>query len=251
MTGSPRNASRPGRSPFSSSSRLAPPPVDTWSTSSSSLNWASAAAESPPPTTVNAFVSAIAWATVRVPAANRSSSNMPIGPFQNTIRASMITSLNAAAEPGPMSNPLHPSPRRLPNVAKLPPASTPVMSSGRWIVLPFAVASSSNRLHVSTMSGSNSESPIGRPRAAKNVKHIAPPITIESTMPSSASTTPSLSEIFAPPSTATNGWRGLSRSPSRTSTSFCSSRPIADGTNCGGPTIDAWARCEAPNASLT
>ncbi len=71
--------------------------------------------------------------------------------------------------------------------------------------MPFALASSSNRLHVSTMSGSNSESPIGLPCAAKNVKHIAPPITIESTMPSSASTTPSLSEIFAPPSTATNG----------------------------------------------
>ena len=122
---------------------------DTWSTSSSSPNWASAAAESPPPTTVNAFVSAIAWATVRVPAANRSSSNMPIGPFQKTVRASMITSLNAAAVPGPMSKPFAPSGRRVPNVAKLPSASTPTMSSGRWIVLPAGRAA---RRHVSTWS---------------------------------------------------------------------------------------------------
>ena len=95
------------------------------------------AAESPPPTTVNAFVSAIAWATVRVPT-NRSSSNMPIGPFQNTMRASMITSVKAAADPGPMSNPLAPSGRFVPNVAYSPSAVVPVMSSGRWIVLPHA-----------------------------------------------------------------------------------------------------------------
>ena len=25
----------------------------------------------------------------------------------------------------------------------------------------------------------------------------------------------------------------------------------ADGRNCGGPTIEAWARCDAPKASLT
>jgi hypothetical protein len=69
------------------------------------------------------------------------------------------------------------------------------------------------RLHVSTWSGSNSESPIGLPCAAKNVKHIAPPITSESTTSSSASTTPSLSEILAPPSTATNGRFGLVAQP--------------------------------------
>ena len=76
------------------------------------------------------------------------------------------------------------------------------MSLGRWIG--FAVASSSRR-HVSTWSGSNSESPIGWPWAARNVKHIAPPMTSASTMSSSASMTPSLSETLAPPSTATNG----------------------------------------------
>ena len=45
--------------------------------------------------------------------------------------------------------------------------------------------------------------------------------------------------------------RGRSRRPSSTSTSRASRRPAALGRRCGGPTIDAWARCEAPKASLT
>ena len=125
----------------------------------------------------------------------------------------MITSVNAAAEPGPTSKPFAPSGKRVPNVAYSPSDVVPVMSSGRWIVLPLAPASASRRLQVSTWSGSKSESPIGLPCAAKNVKHIAPPITSESTTSSSASTTPSLSEIFAPPSTATNGCFGFIPQP--------------------------------------
>ena len=62
---------------------------------------------------------------------------------------------------------------------------------------------------------------------------------------------PSLSLTFDPPSTTTNGRRGSSRSGSSTSTSRASSRPAALGRNRGGPTIEAWARCEAPKASLT
>ena len=83
---------------------------------------ASAAALSPPPTTVKARVSAIASATVRVPAAKRGSSNTPIGPFQNTVRASAITSVNSAAEPGPMSRPIHPSGISTPSWRTSPPA---------------------------------------------------------------------------------------------------------------------------------
>ena len=69
------------------------------------------------------------------PAAKRSSSNTPIGPFQNTVRASMTTSANAAAVPGPMSRPLPPSGSRRPHVCTLPSAARPTMSSGRWIGL--------------------------------------------------------------------------------------------------------------------
>jgi hypothetical protein len=61
----------------------------------------------------------------------------------------------------------------------------------------------------------------------------------------------SLSLTFDPPRMATNGRRGSVRRPSSTSTSRASSRPAADGRNCGGPTIEAWPRWEAPNASLT
>ena len=83
---------RPGSGLPSTSSSEAPPPVDRWSTMSSKPNWTSAAAESPPPTTVVAAVTATASATTRVPSANGASSNAPIGPFQNTVSASLMMS---------------------------------------------------------------------------------------------------------------------------------------------------------------
>ena len=87
---------------------------------------------------------------------------MPIGPFQNTVRASMMTSLNAAAEPGPMSKPLAPSGRRVPNVAKLPLGvdADDVLGKVDGLAAGRRLAAS-RRLQVSTWSGSNSESPIG------------------------------------------------------------------------------------------
>ena len=63
--------------------------------------------------------------------------------------------------------------------------------------------------------------------------------------------TPSLSETLEPPRIATNGRVGSVRSGSSTSTSRWSRRPAADGRNCGGPTMEAWARCDAPKASFT
>ena len=63
--------------------------------------------------------------------------------------------------------------------------------------------------------------------------------------------TPSLSDTLAPPRMPTNGLGGSLRRPSSTSTSRASSRPAAEGSVRGGPTIEAWARWEAPKASLT
>ncbi len=80
---------------------------------------------------------------------------------------------------------------------------------------------------------------------------MPPPITSASTTFMSALMTASLSLTFDPPSTATKGRDGSLRRPSRISTSLASSRPAALGRNWGGPTIDAWARCDAPNASFT
>ncbi len=95
------------------------------------------------------------------------------------------------------------------------------------------------------------ESPTGYPLAARNVKHMPPPITNASTTCNNASMTPSLSLTFAPPRTATNGRLGLSRRPPSTSTSRCSNRPAADGKFFGGPTIEACALWAAPKASFT
>ena len=58
---------------------------------------------------------------------------------------------------------------------------------------------------ISTRSASTSDFPVSKPMAAKNVHAMAPPIRISSTLGSSASMTSILPEIFAPPSTATNG----------------------------------------------
>ena len=83
------------------------------------------------------------------------------------------------------------------------------------------------------------------------MKHIPPPITTSSAVSSSASITPSLSLTLAPPSTATNGRLGLARNPSSTSASLASRRPAALGRYWGGPTMEAWARWDAPKASFT
>src|SRR4029079_14932895 len=80
-------AATPGSSLPSSSSREAPPPVDTHEISSSSPSSETARTESPPPTTVYPSTAATAWATAFVPAAERCHSKTPIGPFQNTVRA--------------------------------------------------------------------------------------------------------------------------------------------------------------------
>ena len=66
------------------------------------MNWAAAAAESPPPTTVNPLHSATAWATVRVPASKRGSSNTPIGPYSGGIFSDVIAEARTVFWNGPM-----------------------------------------------------------------------------------------------------------------------------------------------------
>src|SRR5205823_7686042 len=102
----------PGSSRPSRNSSEAPPPVETCVTLSASPISAIAAAESPPPTTVRVprFVaSASAWATARVPAAYSGASNIPIGPFQNTVAAPAMRCSYWATVLGPMSSPTQPS----------------------------------------------------------------------------------------------------------------------------------------------
>ena len=65
------------------------------------------------------------------------------------------------------------------------------------------------------------------PAAARNGKHIAPPIRIVSATLRKDSITPILSLTLAPPSTATSGRDGFSSSPVSASTSRSSSSPAA------------------------
>ena len=101
------------------------------------------------------------------------------------------------------------------------------------------------------LSTSTSESPVGWPAAARNVKHIPPPMSKVSTRRRRDAIVPIFSPTLAPPSTATNGRQGDSINSDSTSTSRASNRPAADGSRPGGPTTDAWARWAVPNASLT
>ena len=89
--------------------------------SSSRPNWASGRRAVAPADDGEAAASAIAWATARVPASKRGSSNTPIGPFQNTVRASAMRSLKSAAVPGPMSTPIQPVGHRRAHLADLAP----------------------------------------------------------------------------------------------------------------------------------
>ena len=63
--------------------------------------------------------------------------------------------------------------------------------------------------------------------------------------------TPSLSLTFAPPRITTNGRGGRSRRPEQDLDLRGQQASGGAGQVRGGPTIEAWARCEAPNASLT
>jgi hypothetical protein len=107
--GALRNATRPGRSPCSSKSNEARPPVDTNVIRPARPSLSSAATVSPPPTMLKARLDAMASATALVPSAKRGSSNAPRGPFQKTDFASPTSSAKVRAVRGPMSAPIHPT----------------------------------------------------------------------------------------------------------------------------------------------
>src|SRR5436190_15113885 len=245
-----RNASRPGRSPSSMYSSAAPPPVLMWSMRSVMPRCRIAAALSPPPTTVKPRQSATASAMAAVPAANGATSNMPIGPFHSTDAAPAMRSAYSAAVSGPMSSPFQPSgiaPAGTMRVSASGDASRATTTSTGTCTRRVAMTSR----HASTSSGSTSESPTRLPSATSNVKAIAPPTSTVSHRSSSDLITPSLSPTFTPPITATNGRLAPCNNCERTSISRTRRRPAACGRTRGGPTIEACARCDAPNASLT
>src|SRR5690606_15189726 len=80
----------------SRNSRNAPPAVDMYEMPSATPNLLIAAIVSPPPAIENASDSAIACASARVPSANASNSNTPIGPFHTIVPAFATIDLRAA-----------------------------------------------------------------------------------------------------------------------------------------------------------
>jgi hypothetical protein len=83
------------------------------------------------------------------------------------------------------------------------------------------------------------------------VKHIAPPITSESTDAEQRLDHPELvGDLGATEHRHERPLRVLTQAEQHLDL-LPRSRPIADGNVCGGPTIEACARCDAPNASLT
>ena len=130
-------------------------------------------------------------------------------------------------------------------------ASATTTSEGRTTSTP-ALAADARVLRTSpSRSGSIREVPTFSPLAARKVLAIAPPMRMASARRRKLATTPILSDTLAPPRTRTNGRSGDSTSRDRTSTSFCSSSPAAQGSCSATPTTEAWARCTAPKASST
>src|ERR1700760_2561401 len=170
--------------------------------SSGRPNARTAAAESPPPTTLNAplaVAAAITLATPLVPAAKAGNSKTPIGPFQKMVSALVSSVVNLMTDPGPMSSPILPS-----GIASAATScdgesaanlSATTKSTGRRNTSAY---SSSNRRQVSIISVCSSDVPTGRPAAARNVKHMPPPMTMLSALVASCSITPSLSDTFEP-----------------------------------------------------
>src|SRR3984957_15566738 len=116
-----RSAASPTRSPCSSSSSDAPPPVEMKSIWSARPSSSTALALSPPPTTVKPGQAATALATPLVPSTNRGSSNTPMGPFHRTVPAEAMACANSFTDSGPMSRPCQSSGTSLPTIRTSPP----------------------------------------------------------------------------------------------------------------------------------
>ena len=161
---------------------------------------------------------ASASATARVPAANGSSSNAPIGPFQNTVRAAAISlrvGLRACAGRcrAPSSRPgtSAPSTRaRCASASKRSASTRSCGSSRRQRRLLGQLQRRAARARRPPPRPASRRS--GAPCARKKLKHIAPPIRIASAISRKRSITPILSLTLAPPRTTTNGCSGSSSS---------------------------------------
>ena len=168
----------------------------------------------------------MASATPLVPSAKAGNSNTPIGPFQKIVLALDSSVAKRFTDSGPMSRPILPSGMRsaatVSGGESAANSSATTMSTGRWMTSPW-VSSSSRQ--VSIISSCSSEVPTERPCAARNVKHMPPPMITLSALPARFSMTASLSDTLDPPRTTAYGRSVELVSCSSTLTSAATSVP--------------------------
>jgi len=155
----------------------------------------------------------------KVPLANFSNSNTPIGPFQMMVLQSDRASWIILVDSGPLSRPIQPSGISSTDttwvLASGEKASATITSVGRMSSMPFSLASASRRLARSSWSSSTREEPVERPRAFRKVKTIPPPMMTLSHFAIRDSITPILEDTLDPPTMAAKGRTGLDTAPSR------------------------------------
>ena len=225
-------AATPGSSFPSSSSRLAPPPVETHETRSARPSSLSARTESAPPTTVNASAfAATASATAFVPVGEAR-------PLEDAHRAVPEDRPRRRERLGEARARLRPDVEAEPAVGQLVVAADARLGVGGELRGADDVDRAARR-------GSRAGFP------SRSSSAIFPPISTVSARPPRLRSTPSLSSTFAPPEMRTNG---RSISPSRRprcSSSSSRRRPAYAGRRCATASVEACARCAEPNASLT
>ncbi|KKA28345.1 hypothetical protein TD95_000174 [Thielaviopsis punctulata] len=162
-------ATTPGRALPSSSSREAPPPVDTWLSLLSTPYLAATVAVSPPPIMTILPASQAATAASRValvPLANLSISKTPHGPFHRMVADSLMVDLNSSTDLGPQSRPIQLS--GMPSESEAAPvlavgekSSAVTKSTGRTTLTLFFLAFSIRLATFLLPASSKSEVPMG------------------------------------------------------------------------------------------
>mmetsp|Transcript_21004 Transcript_21004/g.47989 ORF Transcript_21004/g.47989 Transcript_21004/m.47989 type:complete len:264 (-) Transcript_21004:229-1020(-) len=247
------SASMPGRTFPSSSSREAPPPVETKWTLSSMFHFAAAVAESPPPMIpLPPFCvsSATASSNDFVPFEKVSNSKTPAGPFQTTVLEPSTTSRKRAIDSGPQSMPSQ--------SAGIPCSCVTVwvgwsflnswphsQSLGSTMSTPLALALSISFGTRSAPFLSKSDLPISMPKPTFRKVYAMPPQRISLSARSiKFSITRILSEILAPPTMAVSGRSTFfgSSTCEKASSSLATSRPDTQGISPLIATIEECAR---------
>mmetsp|Transcript_73480 Transcript_73480/g.195277 ORF Transcript_73480/g.195277 Transcript_73480/m.195277 type:complete len:210 (-) Transcript_73480:862-1491(-) len=189
-----------------------------------------------------------------VPASNAPISNTPIGPFQTIVFDFAMAASLSSMDFGPMSRPRKPSGTPLSRSPFWISPSSPNLelhtkSTGNTISTPFFFAFSMIPGTSLEPGSSKRDAPISQPCTFRKVKAMPPPMTMMSTLSKRLSINWILSDTLAPPRIAHTGLPGVSRTLTNASSSLASRKPehfVAKPS----PTIELWARCAVPKASL-